>query len=97
MRARLHFNARSGFIKTTHRVAGYRSGLPEHRTSCGFWPACSGTRRRRASMCYNGEQYERVEFRKNCPCAEEDYECDFGYERSTDNGPCVAVMAWLRA
>ena len=25
--------------------------------------------------------------------AEEDYECDFGYERSTDNGPCVAIMA----
>ena len=39
------------------------------------------TRRRRASQCYNGEVYERVEFRKNCQCAEEDYECDFGYER----------------
>ncbi len=32
------------------------------------------TRRRRASQCFNGEQYERVEFRKNCACAEEDYE-----------------------
>ena len=51
------------------------------------------TRRRRASTCYNGQMYERVEFRKHCPCAEEDYECDFGYERSTDGGPCVAVMA----
>jgi hypothetical protein len=51
------------------------------------------TRRRRASQCYNGQEYERVEFRKNCPCAEEDYECDFGYERSTDSGPCVAIMA----
>merc|ERR1719460_574546 len=51
------------------------------------------TRRRRASQCFNGEQYERVEFRKNCACAEEDYECDFGYERSSDNGPCVAIMA----
>jgi len=51
------------------------------------------TRRRRAAACFNGEEYERSEFRKTCPCAEEDYECDFGYERSTDNGPCVAVMA----
>ena len=32
------------------------------------------TRRKRASKCFNGEQYERVEFKKNCPCAEEDYE-----------------------
>ena len=51
------------------------------------------TRRRRAAQCFNGEQYERAEFRKTCPCAEEDYECDFGYERSSDTGPCVAVMA----
>ena len=46
-----------------------------------------------ASTCFNGQEYERVEFRKNCACAEEDYECDFGYERSSDNGPCVAIMA----
>jgi len=51
------------------------------------------TRRRRAAQCFNGEEYERSEFRKTCPCAEEDYECDYGYERSTDGGPCVAVMA----
>jgi len=51
------------------------------------------TRRRRAAACFNGEQYERSEFRKTCPCTEEDYECDYGYERTTDTGPCVAVMA----
>ena len=88
------------------------------------------TRRRRAAACFNGQEYERSEFRKTCPCAEEDYECDCeparpahlapphpcivsmagdlpptrvcvcasrrsadGYERSTDTGPCVAVMA----
>ena len=51
------------------------------------------TRRRRAAACFNGEQYERSEFRKTCPCTEEDYECDYGYERATESGPCVAVMA----
>lgn len=51
------------------------------------------TRRKRASKCFNGEIYERVEFKKNCPCSEEDYECDFGYERSAEGGPCVAIMA----
>lgn len=44
MRARLHFSSKARTIKTTHRVADFRLGLPEHRTSCGFWPACSGTR-----------------------------------------------------
>lgn len=44
MRARLHFNTKSGTIKTTHRVADYRKGLPEHRTTCGFWPQCASTR-----------------------------------------------------
>lgn len=44
MRARLHFNVKSGSIKTTHRVQDFRKGLPEHRTSCGFWPSCSATR-----------------------------------------------------
>jgi len=51
------------------------------------------TRRRRAAACFNGEQYERSEFRKTCPCVDDDYECDYGYERSTEGGPCVAVMA----
>jgi hypothetical protein len=51
------------------------------------------TRRRRAAACFNGEEFERSEFRKTCPCADEDYECEFGYERSSDSGPCVAVMA----
>ena len=51
------------------------------------------TQRRRAAACFNGEQYERSEFRKTCPCTEEDYECDYGYERTSESGPCVAVMA----
>merc|ERR1719163_1637532 len=62
-------------------------------TKCLLGHQVRYTRRRRASTCYNSQEYERVEFRKNCPCAEEDYECDFGYERSSDNGPCVAIMA----
>lgn len=53
MRARLHFNAKSGSIKTTHRVADFRRGLPEHRTSCGFWPACAGTRQLLPKPCWS--------------------------------------------
>ena len=53
MRARLHFNTKSGTIKTTHRVADFRRGLPEHGTSCGFWPACSGTRQLLPKPCWS--------------------------------------------
>ena len=44
LRARLHFSAKAGTIKTTHRVSDFRKGLPEHKLTCGFWPACAGTR-----------------------------------------------------
>ena len=52
MRARLHFNTKSGTIKTTHRVADFRHGLPEHRTTCGFWPACAGTQQLLPKPCW---------------------------------------------
>ena len=62
-------------------------------TKCLLGHQTRYTRRRRAAACFNGEEYERAEFRKNCPCAEDDYECDYGYERASDGGPCVAIMA----
>lgn len=34
----------------------------------------SYTRRKRDRACFNGEEYERAEFVKNCLCTEEDWE-----------------------
>eukprot|EP00301_Raphidiophrys_heterophryoidea_P025845 c8766_g1_i1.p1 GENE.c8766_g1_i1~~c8766_g1_i1.p1 ORF type:complete len:832 (-),score=166.43 c8766_g1_i1:209-2704(-) len=51
------------------------------------------TRRKRAEECFNGFEHERQTFIQNCPCTEDDYECDYGYERQGLDGPCVAIKA----
>eukprot|EP00300_Choanocystis_sp_HF-7_P006258 c14588_g1_i1.p1 GENE.c14588_g1_i1~~c14588_g1_i1.p1 ORF type:complete len:847 (+),score=204.30 c14588_g1_i1:51-2543(+) len=51
------------------------------------------TRRKRAEECYNGEVYERQSFVSNCPCTEESFECDAGFERQGLDGPCLPLRA----
>ena len=55
-------------------------------------------RRKRSAKCYNGEEFERQVSVEPCICTEEDWECDFGYERDSSagvtttgsaDGPCV--------
>jgi hypothetical protein len=45
-------------------------------------------RRKREAQCFNGEKLERRTFVKHCKCAESDFECDVGYARSLEGGPC---------
>ena len=47
------------------------------------------TRRKRMSQCYNGEKLDRMNYVKDCPCTENDYECDVGFFRKIDGGPCT--------
>jgi len=49
------------------------------------------TRRRRDAACFNPEEHERVEEIEHCKCSEEDFECDFGYARSSQGGPCEKI------
>ena len=43
-------------------------------------------------MCYNGEEYELVTHIDPCTCADIDYECDLGYQRSDEmGGQCVEI------
>lgn len=44
-------------------------------------------RRKQDVQCFNGEEFERLRFVKNCECTEEDFECDYGYYRE-GNGEC---------
>lgn len=50
-------------------------------------------RRRRDAVCFNGEKMERNHEVRHCQCTEKDYECDFGYTREVDGGPCVRDMS----
>lgn len=33
---------------------------------------------------------ENVKFVETCKCTEEDWECDLGFHRETEAGPCVS-------
>jgi hypothetical protein len=46
-------------------------------------------RRKRESQCFNGLTFERKTMIENCPCTEEDFECDLGYSRSGPDQPCT--------
>jgi len=48
-------------------------------------------RRKRDSQCYNGLTFERKATIEHCDCTEDDYECDFGFERAEPGGPCVLI------
>eukprot|EP00331_Platyophrya_macrostoma_P012271 CAMPEP_0176421916 /NCGR_PEP_ID=MMETSP0127-20121128/9447_1 /TAXON_ID=938130 /ORGANISM="Platyophrya macrostoma, Strain WH" /LENGTH=888 /DNA_ID=CAMNT_0017802715 /DNA_START=25 /DNA_END=2691 /DNA_ORIENTATION=+ len=46
-------------------------------------------RRKRQAECFNPQEFDKIYDYKNCQCTEEDWECDLGYERTKDDGPCV--------
>jgi len=48
-------------------------------------------RRKRESKCYNGQTFERKTIVEHCDCSESDYECDFGFARSSPGEPCNKV------
>jgi len=47
-------------------------------------------RRKRDASCFNGDKMERQHEVSKCDCDELDWECDVGYARHIDGGPCVA-------
>jgi hypothetical protein len=54
-------------------------------------------RRKRDSQCFNGQKLDRMNYVKDCACTENDYECDVGYTRKMDGGPCTRVDAMTSA
>mmetsp|Transcript_41952 Transcript_41952/g.70015 ORF Transcript_41952/g.70015 Transcript_41952/m.70015 type:complete len:856 (+) Transcript_41952:36-2603(+) len=49
------------------------------------------TRRKQDAQCYNPEEVERMEDIEHCVCTEEDFECDYGFARSVQGGPCERI------
>jgi len=47
------------------------------------------TRRKQSTACFNPLEFERKYVMQNCTCTDQDYECDFGYMRKVNHGPCV--------
>lgn len=53
------------------------------------------TRRKQASECFNGEQFERPVEKTKCECTEEDYECEMGFARKVESMECKVAEPWL--
>jgi len=49
------------------------------------------TRRKQDAQCYNPEEVERMEEVEHCACTEEDFECDYGFARNVQGGPCERI------
>ena len=48
-------------------------------------------RRSPKTNCYNGQDFTRPTLEDTCPCGHQDYQCDFGYKRASEdyNSDCV--------
>ncbi|OEH80039.1 putative sortilin [Cyclospora cayetanensis] len=51
------------------------------------------TRRKQTSECFNGRDFERPRSVQVCPCTIEDYECEYGFERSVGSVHCLPTDA----
>mmetsp|Transcript_11552 Transcript_11552/g.15062 ORF Transcript_11552/g.15062 Transcript_11552/m.15062 type:complete len:887 (+) Transcript_11552:98-2758(+) len=56
--------------------------------SCLLGHIVEYTRRKQDSACFNPKEHETKLAITNCECTEQDYECDFGYMRKYNHGPC---------
>jgi hypothetical protein len=58
-------------------------------TDCILGVTVTIERRRAQTCCLNGRDYDREVSVEICQCNEEDFECDYGYERLSLSGLCV--------
>jgi len=88
--ADLHTRECTGHDKPDTADSDYEKWSPsDGRLSgkCLLGHTVTYTRRKPEKQCFNPQKYERAENYQNCPCTSSDFECDYGYERSTKNSP----------
>eukprot|EP00386_Alphamonas_edax_P014095 GDKI01043378.1.p1 GENE.GDKI01043378.1~~GDKI01043378.1.p1 ORF type:complete len:717 (+),score=231.79 GDKI01043378.1:264-2153(+) len=55
------------------------------------------TRRKQTSECFNGQNFDRPVVKRNCPCSQQDYLCEFGFTRKVNSLECVPEDPTLTA
>ncbi|KAL4497318.1 hypothetical protein ABPG72_011253 [Tetrahymena utriculariae] len=81
----------SGAANPGDSYSDYEKWTPHSYKSsqCLLGQKVTYSRKKQESVCLNGEDYERQIELQACVCSEEDWECDVGYLRNGQNGPCV--------
>merc|ERR1711959_318122 len=86
------FHERScvGANRAGHTESDFELWTPfADRERCLLGHKITYTRRKREKKCKIGEQHTRVTTATHCPCVDADYECDYGYKRKLEGGPCL--------
>jgi len=84
----------SGLQPTICTDSDYENWSPENPDqSCLLGHNTTYLRKKLSSQCFNELDTDHIVSVVNCPCTEDDYECDFGYERPDANisEPCQPI------
>ncbi|KAL4231927.1 Sortilin-related VPS10 domain containing receptor 2 [Mactra antiquata] len=65
------------------------SDVMENSLKCIMGENLVFERRKQMSQCYYGTDYYRPKNIQTCSCGREDFECDYGYELTTDSMSCI--------
>eukprot|EP01017_Pseudomicrothorax_dubius_P033038 TRINITY_DN4383_c0_g1_i5.p1 TRINITY_DN4383_c0_g1~~TRINITY_DN4383_c0_g1_i5.p1 ORF type:complete len:268 (+),score=51.92 TRINITY_DN4383_c0_g1_i5:110-913(+) len=69
----------------------YEIWSPRGPEECLLGHKISYVRRKRDSECFNPEEWDRPQRISFCACKEEDWECDSGFIRRSEGGPCERI------
>jgi len=58
---------------------------------CLFGRKMKYIRRKREATCFNQEEMDKKFYVDSCPCVNDDWECDFGFYRRMEGGPCIPI------
>jgi len=90
---KLHTEICSGNWEPNAPDSDYEYWIPTNYKGdkCVFGQKIKYIRRKRESKCFNPQEFDKKLITESCPCTEEDWECDYGFERKQENGPCVPM------
>ncbi|KAA0154607.1 hypothetical protein FNF27_01514 [Cafeteria roenbergensis] len=94
--ADLHQRACVGVDVPDSEESDYETWTPSagpNQDGCLLGHKVQYVRRKRLATCFNGEELERSRELSHCECTEMDFECDVGYKRDLQGGPCVRDLS----
>lgn len=83
----------SGSWDPTMPESDYEFWIPKNfeNGKCLFGRKMKYIRRKREATCFNQEEMDKKFYVDSCPCVNDDWECDFGFYRRMEGGPCIPI------